>query len=901
MHGSVVLKAFDIGGSGSFIDYANTKRRILFIEDPNNPYLIDLNMTYAQQGQFARAYFMNLYHVNSNNMPFTLENDDFALWSEIDGSTNDHLYMYVDNIEGLIRKTDYLTVFQDSVEEDFSLERIGIKRLSIIPYLDGGSPIYYRSTNVAFIKAIQGYTESELINSPQLLPNPAPFYTKPTDLSNSYTNQAYIWQHNNNTKDFFVSRSAEIYRDSNLRTEKVFTIEGLKLTLPIAEDYGFARLIKINGIWTLDQNYTHNLIPDIPIIYSNNTTLSQSQTFNTKNIYVANNVTLTIESTIYIGSIDIFLGTDAKIEVRNGGRLITDGTIFKRVDASQQHNGVRLYTANNLIENTTFEGGYYGLYMGTNSDNNIIKNSVFDGNSYGVYAYNSDGATIKGSTFEDSDGAAIWAYYSSLDVDPNVTSGQTRTTIKNNTGYGIVASNGSNVSVRNTTLTNITKHEFMVYSSGRMDLGYHSSGNTDHGKNVLSDAPNSTSDPIFYRYVYSTALTGSGETATQWTVPARKNFWHDGNAPSWVDFYGYVDYSNHLTSLPSGAAKIIAFNNVESTETGQNKLNQGFSNTQVDNSIRFSQSIQELKEEIASLQYDPRIGKLIRSYSGMVDASEKELMKEEIRELRQLKSKWLARYQHINEMAITDTLSADISNIDMDELDTSVPDTGLVKRISAVQTIGEVMLALEIRSAIDNENYGRVFRLVKEYDGRVRGKDLKFELISYLIKASIETQRNQLALRLVDRLEAMEPEEALLEDWIPLDFTSLRLDITDDGKAKGISFDDDDQLAQAFESDIYLDLGEVEEETVSEFKLYPAYPNPFNPSTTVTFDLPQQGKVRVDVFDISGRLVSILANQNYQQGNHRLVFDASGLASGVYLIRANIAGNVQTQRITLIK
>ncbi|MCG8372626.1 MAG: T9SS type A sorting domain-containing protein, partial [Balneolales bacterium] len=85
------------------------------------------------------------------------------------------------------------------------------------------------------------------------------------------------------------------------------------------------------------------------------------------------------------------------------------------------------------------------------------------------------------------------------------------------------------------------------------------------------------------------------------------------------------------------------------------------------------------------------------------------------------------------------------------------------------------------------------------------------------------------------------------------------------------------------------------------FKLYPAYPNPFNPSTTITFDLPEQGRVRVDVFDIGGRLVSILANQNYQQGNHQLVFDASGLASGVYIIRANIAGNLQTQRITLIK
>jgi len=639
-------------------------------------------------------------------------------------------------------------------------------------------------------------------------------------------------------------------------------------------------------------------------VFVNNTTITSADTYSAESIFIDDDVTVVIESTVNMNGTTISLGNDAKIEVRNGGKLITNGqTLFTRLNALEEHNGVRLYTSNNQIENTTFEGGSYGLYMGSNSDNNTIEGSVFEGNQYGIYAYNSDNAVIKGSTFEDSDVAAIWAYYSSLDVDPNVTSGQTKTSVKNSSGYGIVASSGSNVSVRNTTLTNITKHEFMVYSSGRMDLGYYSSGNTDHGKNVLSDAPNPTSNPVFYRYVYSTALTGSGETATQWTVPARKNYWHDGNAPSWNDFYGSVDYSNHLTSPPAGAAKVIAFNTVESAETGQNMLKQGFSSTQVDNSIRFSQSIQELKEEIASLTltYDPRIAKLIRSYSGMIDASDKALMKEEIRELRQLKRKWFAQYQYVNDMAITDTLTSDISQPDMDELNTSEPDTGLVKRISAVQTIGEVMLALELRSAIDNENYDRVFKLVKEYDGRVRGKDLKFELISYMIKASIETQRNDLALRLIDRLEAMEPEEALLDDWIPLDFTSLRHDITDHGKAKGVSYDDDNQLAKAFASDIYLDTGEDLDETVSDFKLYPAYPNPFNPSTIVSFDLPQQGKVRVDVFDISGRLVSVLANQTYQSGNHRLTFEASGLASGVYLVRANIAGKLETQRITLIK
>jgi hypothetical protein len=284
----------------------------------------------------------------------------------------------------------------------------------------------------------------------------------------------------------------------------------------------------------------------------------------------------------------------------------------------------------------------------------------------------------------------------------------------------------------------------------------------------------------------------------------------------------------------------------------------------------------------------------------MIDISDKKLLEEEISYLRNLERKWLARYQFINDIPLTDSLYINFSVQDSDSLDRSTDDKGLIKRINSAQNTGEVLLALQMQRALDNDNYERVFDLAKEYDGRVRGLDQKYELISYMTVASIQLERYNLALRLIHRLESMEPEEALLEQWEPDDFTLLKNDL-EELKTKSIDVGDDDQLASAFESDIDLGLDELINEMVSDYKLYPAYPNPFNPSTNITFDLPEQGRVRVEVFDIGGRLVSILANQEYQQGNHRLTFDASGLASGVYFVRANIAGNVQTQQITLIK
>ncbi len=78
-------------------------------------------------------------------------------------------------------------------------------------------------------------------------------------------------------------------------------------------------------------------------------------------------------------------------------------------------------------------------------------------------------------------------------------------------------------------------------------------------------------------------------------------------------------------------------------------------------------------------------------------------------------------------------------------------------------------------------------------------------------------------------------------------------------------------------------------------------PNPFNPTTTVSFTLPQNGQVRLAVYDLLGREAAVLADAPYQAGAHSLTFNASALPSGVYFARLSTATETKLHRMLLIK
>jgi hypothetical protein len=89
--------------------------------------------------------------------------------------------------------------------------------------------------------------------------------------------------------------------------------------------------------------------------------------------------------------------------------------------------------------------------------------------------------------------------------------------------------------------------------------------------------------------------------------------------------------------------------------------------------------------------------------------------------------------------------------------------------------------------------------------------------------------------------------------------------------------------------------------TVTEYRLYPNYPNPFNPTTTIAFDLAEAGQVSLKVYDIMGREVAVLANGYLPAGRHRLVFDAQGLPSGLYMFKLTAGNFSDMKKMVLLK
>jgi hypothetical protein len=87
----------------------------------------------------------------------------------------------------------------------------------------------------------------------------------------------------------------------------------------------------------------------------------------------------------------------------------------------------------------------------------------------------------------------------------------------------------------------------------------------------------------------------------------------------------------------------------------------------------------------------------------------------------------------------------------------------------------------------------------------------------------------------------------------------------------------------------------------SKYELYQNFPNPFNPSTSIRFDLPRSSFVSIMIYDMTGRQVSELVNANLNAGAYEYNFNASSLSSGIYYYRINADNFSSTKRMMLIK
>jgi hypothetical protein len=109
----------------------------------------------------------------------------------------------------------------------------------------------------------------------------------------------------------------------------------------------------------------------------------------------------------------------------------------------------------------------------------------------------------------------------------------------------------------------------------------------------------------------------------------------------------------------------------------------------------------------------------------------------------------------------------------------------------------------------------------------------------------------------------------------------------------------------AVDSTVFINVGTTDIKDsytrVNSFGLAQNYPNPFNPSTTIKFRLTQSGEVNLTVYDIMGGEIATLVNDFKPAGEHEVKFNASQLASGVYLYRLRMNNQVITKKMLLLK
>ena len=88
---------------------------------------------------------------------------------------------------------------------------------------------------------------------------------------------------------------------------------------------------------------------------------------------------------------------------------------------------------------------------------------------------------------------------------------------------------------------------------------------------------------------------------------------------------------------------------------------------------------------------------------------------------------------------------------------------------------------------------------------------------------------------------------------------------------------------------------------VNDFAISNAYPNPFNPSTSIELDLNKDSYVSINVYNVSGQLVDQIFSGNLNSSNHRFTWDASFVSSGVYFMNIQVDDILETKKLMLVK
>jgi hypothetical protein len=209
-----------------------------------------------------------------------------------------------------------------------------------------------------------------------------------------------------------------------------------------------------------------------------------------------------------------------------------------------------------------------------------------------------------------------------------------------------------------------------------------------------------------------------------------------------------------------------------------------------------------------------------------------------------------------------------------------------------------------LRIAVRQQEWDQAAEMLPTLKSFVQNGDRRNAVLLFELSLQQRNGNYTNALATLDLIEQFEPEEKVAEWYDPPDYLPVRNTLL---SLAGLPTQTEPAQAPP-QSRVSHEASAIAApgERPSRFELKGAYPNPFNPRTTIPFALPERADVRIEIFDLAGRRVAVLTDASYAQGRHEVFFDAESFPSGVYLIRARMVSEGAgpqffTRRVTLVK
>lgn len=582
-----------------------------------------------------------------------------------------------------------------------------------------------------------------------------------------------------------------------------------------------------------------------------------SYKYTTGFVHIQNDITVTGTWDFGPGT-TVLLDDNVDITVNPGGRILANGypgspVTFKRADPDKDWGQIELKSSTgSSFSQALIDGGYRNLYI--RSRNNYINNSTIRNGTYtNIYtSTNNDGTetqsqvTIYNTLIQNSGSYGIRAFYSDLDISYTTIIGSYRT------GLYIYASDvypfHHNLIISNANPTGYDGVK--VNSTGSF---YMHNSNYGKGYNELygngDDQVESSGD-----FIAGSIYPGSGGYNKFYDYYYSGEYLIDNNSSTPVK-----SYYNYYGVGP------INTNTFQGTVYSSNAL--GFDPTYgVAHGANSSVPTKILPEEG---KVEPE--EIVSNYNRLESEFKSSGSTEESRE-------------NLYSMYLTVDLSGEkelkkrFRNFISELSDGNRSLSGSKADNSAVTSFSKL---LYVKSLFREGQFGEANQVLKsmemkEFTKLDRKDVLEHKLASEIFLEEYETAWNTL-VELYAYFEQVENKEEEKLGYVSIE-EELR------------------QFVQKPE----VQFEEIQEEELA-IRLYDSYPNPFNPTTNIRYSIPQQSAVLIKVYDLLGRQVAELVNETKQAGEYTVSFDASGLATGIYIYKLVTDGNILTKKMTLLK